>query len=590
MRRLNLAIPGLAAMIVFIAGLATIQSLNEVSPDPRRLAADCGTCHEMAEHVRTWESAPHAEVACTACHADPGVRGWFHMQLARLRMTLATRTGDVDLARIASRVPDQRCTACHAPQMPWVMQDLEPPDLAAARAGAVPERRELKWLTALAGHDVHLTRARPAVACADCHAAVAHGPADPAERKVELHRTCRECHERQQVTVAVSRPVTCAGCHADPLQVAPAGHRSSDWRERHGAEARTDAASCAGCHLSPAGPHGGVAKAASPIPVPASRPPVGKAPSAPPGLECEGFGPDQFVYRPVPGVTPQGDCASCHGLPMPHPDGWIRRHTEAYRDSPALCARCHGTEGQGFDLAFRGDPARLANQGSCRDCHRTDVPHPDGFLRTHGQEARAAGDAACALCHSPQNPVRPDAPYARPDFCTSCHAGVPMPHPPGYEGRPHGEAVLAAAARGSAGTAACNRCHSPDNPANPSAAWARPTFCLDCHLDRYRHPDGWMARHGREVAAAGGTREQPNPECAVCHAGARRRAGGPPHTGADPGECTSCHTGGPYHPDPYAWFKHGDEVARQGVETCLRCHAWAGPSCSQCHRDLAGSH
>lgn len=99
---------------------------------------------------------------------------------------------------------------------------------------------------------------------------------------------CFECHLERALTTA------CDDCHVDGWrqQHTPAGHSKST----HGNWAVEDATHCASCH-----------------------------------------GTEKW-------------CIDCHGVPMPHPESFLREHPAMVRGEPQLCAQCHG-------------PA------SCQSCH-----------------------------------------------------------------------------------------------------------------------------------------------------------------------------------------------------------------------------
>jgi hypothetical protein len=126
-------------------------------------------------------------------------------------------------------------------------------------------------------------------------------------------------------------------------------------------------------------------------------------------------------------------CANCHGMPMPHPQGFVRTHIQEARRNLALCQRCHDWGEQScrqchakrppsHTADFREThPQRLADGGAscqvchgrnaCADCHRLPMPHPDNFLHAHGELAKGQQGnerqrvqnlhrQLCAHCHT----------------------------------------------------------------------------------------------------------------------------------------------------------------------------------------------
>jgi len=89
---------------------------------------------------------------------------------------------------------------------------------------------------------------------------------------------------------------------------------------------------------------------------------------------------------------------------------------------------------------------------TCAKCHGTGLPHPNGFVNTHGKVALAPG-AKCTMCH-------------RKSFCITCH-GYPMPHPKTFI-KQHSSIVKRD------GKAGCLKCHVQED-------------CDTCHIDHV-HP------------------------------------------------------------------------------------------------------
>jgi nitrate/TMAO reductase-like tetraheme cytochrome c subunit len=553
-RKINWAIPGLAAMILIIAGVAWVQSQAATAPDPAKLATQCASCHTMTTYVESWQHSSHKNVACTACHADPGVMGWVQMQVGRVRMYF--RENEVDLSQIATEVPNERCLDCHARQMPWVMQDLKPPRLDERGEPIRPARTELTFLGAVAGHDIHLSGEKP-LRCTDCHRGVSHGPGVEAarERAESWHEICLSCHAQEQVAVTVRNTISCSACHLDLKAVAPADHRQADFRTRHGQAAKADITTCQQCHLNPGIDQAGTG---------ARQAATGTAPAA------HGAGADgsavtvQFPPGSLRVPEGMGDaCSACHGLTMPHPDGWLSRHAQGFREKPELCASCHGTRDQGFNLTFQGDPRRLSVENpSCTGCHAQPMPHPSGWTAAHQAAAKAAPQT-CRQCHSPANPANPTAAHASPQFCLNCHLRR-YAHPEGFTAT-HKDVV--AAYGGDVKAAGCTQCHTETV-----------NSCTTCHTagvgqKQAWHPEDFVATHKDVLAKYGGDVKAAG--CTQCHT-------------ETVNTCTACHTAGvgqkqAWHPERW-WIKHAQVTKPSDRDSCNRCHAYVEPSCSKCHR------
>ena len=142
-------------------------------------------------------------------------------------------------------------------------------------------------------------------------------------------------------------------------------------------------------------------------------------------------------------------CVQCHttlsAVPASHEAAdWTRRaaedqpakHQVAYKEAQDSCDYCHG-EG-GVTAQF------------CTNCHKLDMPHPDGFDEAHKADFEAAKytKAVCENCHSQY-------------YCDACH------HPGSVQQQPwrtyHPDIVK------KDGAQPCFECHEP-------------TFCSYCHV------------------------------------------------------------------------------------------------------------
>ncbi len=91
-------------------------------------------------------------------------------------------------------------------------------------------------------------------------------------------------------------------------------------------------------------------------------------------------------------------CVACHGLELPHPPDFLRRHAALSSEDPALCAKCH----------------ELASAKAACSCHNEVNEHgtySEWFPR-HGVMATQTGPMGCN-CHSPAS-------------CLVCHSSSPF--------------------------------------------------------------------------------------------------------------------------------------------------------------------
>lgn len=126
---------------------------------------------------------------------------------------------------------------------------------------------------------------------------------------------------------------------------------------------------------------------------------------------CHVSNPADRSVRPAPvGVTPvrvrcdgchkrstEERCVSCHGLEMPHPEEFLRRHAGLSVEDPSLCASCHENASPQLGCA-------------CHDEANLHGTYSDWFPR-HGAIASVNGRGGCR-CHDT-------------GFCAQCHDGDP---------------------------------------------------------------------------------------------------------------------------------------------------------------------
>ena len=166
--------------------------------------------------------------------------------------------------------------------------------------------------------------------CVDCHSTVAHGAQTTWPRSYDMD-TCIGCHGE------TGAPVRCDACHEqrkveDRLVSGP-------WTVTHGPQWRTthgmgNPSTCAVCHAA-------------------------------------------------------DYCARCHGVGVPHVEGYSKLHSKDAVSGSAQCTSCHP-------------------QKFCLDCHGLPMPHPADFANGHAESVKRNGDTVCKTCHTPRD-------------CTICH-------------------------------------------------------------------------------------------------------------------------------------------------------------------------
>jgi hypothetical protein len=167
--------------------------------------------------------------------------------------------------------------------------------------------------------------------CSRCHMGDVH-KADVSPTKSMQMFECLSCHNR---TGASQK---CDSCHKGRIQrdrVAKgtfAVTHGKNWRRNHGLG---NMMSCSACHTSP-------------------------------------------------------DCGKCHGVGVPHTEGFVNQHRSFATQPSADCRSCHEKQ-------------------FCTSCHGVELPHPQSFKARHAREVMEKGEKTCLNCHSK-------------DDCVLCHS------------------------------------------------------------------------------------------------------------------------------------------------------------------------
>lgn len=182
----------------------------------------------------------------------------------------------------------------------------------------------------------HVEHAKRNGSCVSCHVRTAH-PIEGRGNALSLMGQCYTCHGTAAHPEA---PTACGACHPDDYELLPASHAVPVWATEHGEVAQTDEGLCTMCHE-------------------------------------------------------RSFCDDCHGLEMPHPDGWVGEaagHGRVAQTDTATCERCHSG---GPDL--------------CTMCHHTSyVPLESPWIEEHHAEVIADGPEHCLTCHTRE-------------YCSFCH-------------------------------------------------------------------------------------------------------------------------------------------------------------------------
>jgi hypothetical protein len=292
----------------------------------------CGGCHAMAPATETWRESAHAAVRCVACHESP--RPWYETP-QRLAERTTQLSRDVYRHVAASRGPSAQTVSTAAGPPPFHEgHETSPMGDEVCLQCHDPNRKATSGFRIRIEHAEH---ARRNGSCVSCHYDTAH-PEPQRGRALSLMSRCFTCHGRAEQPEASA---ACEVCHPADFDLRPESHEVPAWKRDHGLTGAADKAQCRMCHT------------------------------------------EQF-------------CTDCHGVQMPHPEGWARGrsgHAAIAEKNREVCSRCHTEQP---DL--------------CSMCHHKAYdPSKGTWVKQHFLEVRREGTVYCMKCHSPL-------------FCVDCHA------------------------------------------------------------------------------------------------------------------------------------------------------------------------
>lgn len=329
-------------------------------------------------------------------------------------------------------------------------------------------------------------------------------------------------------------------------------------------------------------------------------------------------------------------CNQCHrNLVHARQDQISRRTCEQCHDNSISWPNSHWdksfpvTHGQtylktgGCELCHK----KGVKEPRCLECHKMEMPHPEGYTMYHIKEINQVGIDVCLNCHKdPPNKtpkISDNNGYTRrsPNFkpknssnstpnnkadanplrkamsCNECH-GPDLPHR-GYQEilRTHGNLAS------KKGTNGCLSCHQSKK-------------CTDCHGMTIPHPGGFIQKH-TSIAKSSGvdkclkchkeyepdskakscigchTVEMPHPEtwnndhgsykdknCSLCHSS--KNPANPKAPYARDNFCQRCH-----NVKPHASNHSQPEIWNWTEKECFACHD-GGKGCTTCHQRNGG--
>jgi len=415
-----------------------------------------------------------------------GVRALLFVALLSMAIASAVDCGggdDPDTQVPTAKTPTPRDTGPTAPADEDAETDTIMPAAAVPRSPLSPHAEGF-----LAEHGT--SASEDMASCRECHTdehcASCHEERIPTShglRWLDRHEdvlrvgdsSCASCHPQGY----------CAACHRGRL---PASHLARRWSEAHGSTTGSDTGLCAACHeLSTCDSCHGIAMP-HPDGFAGAHREVGQSTDVCAKCHsdeafCRGCHSQQrpashdSAWLAAHGAGAGGDtatcslchrdteryCDGCHGLPMPHAEGYRGpAHATDATSMGGICAGCHtATE--------------------CDDCHGLTVPHVPGFPDAHGTQALELYDN-CVQCHDEN------------DECNACH-GLELPHPEGFR-TAHKEPVAES-------SGICSSCHGD-------------MFCWSCHKIDMPHPEGFsedVKVHGQHADAS----HSADSVCTGCH-------------------------------------------------------------------------
>ncbi len=499
-------------------GVSTEEQLTQATT-PSKYAPSMEKCY-------TCHDGEKASNKCSTCHVTLGERRprAFDPEWVAAHREEVQHAGLQDCRRCHQ---DTFCDRCHREANPH-RADWVPTHPEEARDN--PERC---FTCHVAPGEAQTTNATDLAFCRACHSLRReHSGTDWTQRHGQEALTdatsCTQCHDQSW----------CSDCHSLTRS------HPAEWRIRHVADASRDRSGCAVCHTADfcGACHRGKK-------------------GTPDSHDIDWL--SRHKYDAGRGeescrVCHESDfCRACHveRAPMNHDSHWLAKHGAESTEEQSACLLCHDDEDcsqcHGMTmphpklwLASHHKPA-AENREQCERCHRRDAcdichrgAFPDSHLPAdwadgHGAAAQQEG-AECYLCH-------------REALCDSCH-GLTMPHPAAWEATSHGDAVQR-------DKATCWRCHSEEQ-------------CQACHGLAMPHPGDWVGRHGTEANASPGA-------CLSCH-------------GVDSHDCTVCHKA--LTPSDHREAQWGQEHGVAGAsktELCTLCHGKR--ACVECHEGSAGA-
>lgn len=348
------------ATIGTILGLAVLAPTSYVAVHQSSTPEFCKSCHIMDPYYDSWASSAHGEIACIACHFEPGLMGTLQgkfQALTQLTKYITLTAGTRPWAHVA----DASCTQCHS--LPDLVGPLDFGGIAF-------------------DHGPHLAQvAGMQLRCVTCHSHVLIDEHFAVQKDV-----CFMCHF---MPVGGAEPAPriadCGLCHGPPqheLVVAGAPFSHAEWIG--------NGVDCRLCHADTASGSGAVLAQRC------------KSCHAQPELLAQIDSPERMHRIHV--TDHKVECFECH-IEIQH---GLSPGTTAHTRNAGECGACHaGTHDAAFRmyagvgaLAVEDGPSRmLTTRVTCEACHTGRLPAPQGKSGLSHAHLGVAGEVDCLHCH-----------------------------------------------------------------------------------------------------------------------------------------------------------------------------------------------
>ena len=355
-------------LLVFLFILAGVAALFWGTLEKTSSNDYCSSCHMMKPEFLTMKASSHSQLACVACHVEPGIMKKVEYKLVNIKEWISILTGDYGIVITSTTpIPDATCTQCH---------DMTTRKVTPSGDLIIP----------------HSKHTQAGVSCTLCHTGIAHG------NIVEKQATFRTDYGKWDDTIAKSimsdvknirpdmdvcfschklrnAPLNCSACHTSSML--PSNHKDEAFKNgAHGQLAAKDIKVCDACHS---------------------------------------------YMSTVPVVVSKGTNSAVEKFLSKDNAKSATMSASDYAKANTFCKACHGKRPPSHDADFMQNHGALAaqNKDRCFTCHEN---RPGGIA--------PVTKVACGSCHpsvhykdnwKPSHPIELPANPKVTDFCYTCH-------------------------------------------------------------------------------------------------------------------------------------------------------------------------